>query len=327
MSFTYTNNHNLPLSLLVFLLHDDYEYDARSNSISATTLIRPIRQLVLAQQNKTLQKSVDVYDLVASRMGSAIHTMCETAWGTEKNITTACKILGMSDSVRKSLIINPETPDASRIPIYVEQRTEKEIGGYIVTGKFDLVLDGNLHDYKSGSVWGFIYDSNADQYAKQGSIYKWLNPDKITSEFTTINYIFTDWSASKAKQDKNHPQRRVTTKKYPLWSVEKTEEWIQNKLDLLTKLKHLPQSALPQCTDEELWATETVYKYFKNPDKMSRATKNFASMDEALIRKSADGDVGTIKVVPGEVKACRYCPVVDICNQANDLLTSGRLLL
>jgi len=50
-------------------------------------------------------------------------------------------------------------------------------------------------------------------------------------------------------------------------------------------------------------------------------------MDEALARKSADGNVGIIKTVPGEVKACRYCSVVGICTQAETMLTEGRLIL
>ena len=39
------------------------------------------------------------------------------------------------------------------------------------------------------------------------------------------------------------------------------------------------------------------------------------------------GNVGTIKTVPGEVKACRYCPVVSICTQAETMLADGRLVL
>ena len=50
-------------------------------------------------------------------------------------------------------------------------------------------------------------------------------------------------------------------------------------------------------------------------------------MDEALQRKSQDGDVGMIRTVPGEVKACRYCSVVEICKQAQDMQMSGRLHL
>ena len=50
-------------------------------------------------------------------------------------------------------------------------------------------------------------------------------------------------------------------------------------------------------------------------------------MDEALIRKANDGDVGIIKTVPGEVKACRYCPVISVCTQASTMLANGRFTL
>ena len=324
----YTNKHDVSLALAVFLMYDKYDYDDRSESVSATGLIRPLRQLVLSQQNKELMKTVDISDLVASRMGSAIHDGCEEAWKDPANIAKALKVLGASDTAIASIRVNPEVVNEGEVPVYVEQRAEKEIDGMVVTGKYDLVMDGTLNDYKSTSVWTYIYDSNADSYTKQGSIYKWLNPDKITSDYININYIFTDWSAAKAKQDpKQYPQQRVLTKPYPLWSNSETEHWIQNKLAAYSRLADTPQSGLPECSDEELWASKTVYKYYKNPSAMTRATKNFPTMDEALSRKSSDGDVGTVVTVPGEVKACRYCPVVGICEQAERMLQDGRLNL
>ena len=261
-------------------------------------------------------------------MGSAIHSGCEEAWSDRKNILEALKLFGAADTVTDSIKVNPETVTENDMPVYVEQRAEKEILNFIISGKYDLVLDGVLNDYKSTSVWTYIFDSNKDNYIKQGSIYKWLSPDKITSDIININYIFTDWSAPRARQDpKSYPQQRVLTKEYPLWSTEETEQWITNKLEVYQSLIGAPQCNLPECTDEELWASETVYKYYKNPNKLDRSTKNFGTMNEALMRKSADGDVGIIKEVPGEVKACRYCPVVSICTQAESMLASGRLTL
>lgn len=330
MALQYTNKHNVSLALAVFLMYDKYEYDDRQNSVSATGLIRPIRQLVLSQQNKELMKTVDISDLVASRMGSAIHDGCEESWTNPENVAKALKVLGAGDTAVDSVVINPgnDVDLTGMIPVYVEQRAEKELDGMVVTGKYDVILDGTLNDYKSTSVWTYIYDSKADDYTKQGSIYKWLNQDKITSDYININYIFTDWSASKARQDpKQYPQQRVLTKKYPLWSNTETENWILNKLAAYKRLADAPQESLPECTDEELWATETVFKYYKNPAKTERATKNFATMDEALARKGADGNVGVVKEVPGEVKACRYCAVVGVCKQAETMMAAGRLNL
>ena len=328
MALEYTNKNNVSLALAVFLMYDDYDYDERSNAISATGLIRPLRQLVLSKQNAALSKTVDVTDLVFTRMGSAIHKGCEDAWKDPQNVKNALKVLGASEDAVNSIRINPPFVKEGETPVYVEQRAEKEILDFVISGKYDLVLDGTLNDYKSTSVWAYIFDSNADSYIKQGSIYKWLSPDKITEDYININYIFTDWSSAKARADtKTYPQLKTITKKYNLWSVEETENWIMNKLEAYKLHSNTPQEGLPECTDEELWSSQTTYKYYKNPNKLDRSTKNFDTMDEALLRKATDGNVGTIKTVPGEVKACRYCPVVSICTQAETMLADGRLTL
>lgn len=327
--FKFTNKYDVSLALAVFLMYDQYDHDVRSNAISATTIMKPLRQLILTRQHPDVAKEVDISDLVASRMGTAIHEGCQQAWEDQGNVNEALKALGASPAAIARVVVNPESAvGEGQIPVYVEQRHEKEVDGYIISGKFDLVLDGTVNDYKSTSVWGYIYDSNAENHTIQGSIYKWLSPDKITSDYININYIFTDWSAAKARQDpRRYPQQRVLTKKYPLWSTSATEEWIRNKLDLLTQNMDNPQEAIPECSKEDLWASETVFKYYKNPNKKDRATKNFSTMDDALLKQSSDGNVGEIVEVPGEVKACRYCKVVSICTQAETMLADGRLIL
>tara|TARA_R110002020_G_scaffold94362_1_gene227160 strand:- start:6020 stop:7015 length:996 start_codon:yes stop_codon:yes gene_type:complete len=331
MAFEYTNKLNISLPLAVFLMYDSYDHDKRDNVISATGLLRPIKQLVLTQQNRHLDTIKDVSDLVAARMGTAIHDACEKSWSNRNNVLEALKLMGAADGVVDSIRVNPEDPDSleeGHLAIYVEQRAEKEIMNMIVSGKYDLVLDGQLSDYKSTSVWTYIYGSKIEDYIKQGSIYKWLSPSKITGDTVTIHYIFTDWSASAARNDpKRYPQQRILSKEYPLWSIEETENWIKNKLELYQTLAHSSQEELPECTDEELWATETKYKYYKNPEKTLKSTKNFSTMDAALIKKAEDGNVGTIKEVPGEVRACQYCPVAQICTQAASMQASGRLVL
>lgn len=326
MAFKYTNKDNVSLPLAVWLMHDDYDYDKRDNVISATALLKPTRALVLIDEYKGSDKTVDIMSLVSARMGSAIHAVAEQAWTNRGNISKALQALQVSNLDEK-LVINPDVVKEGDIPIYVEQRHEKEINDYIISGKYDLVVDGTVSDYKSTSVWSYIFDSNALKYTQQASIYKWLAPDRITDNAVHIQYIFTDWSAAQAMRDSSYPQTRVLTKEYPIWSVEQTEHFIKEKLDLLKQYKGRPQEELPQCTKEELWESETTYKYYKNPTKMARSTKNFDNMDEANIRLANDGGVGTVVTVPGEVKACRYCEVSDICKQAQNLIQQGRLVL
>jgi hypothetical protein len=326
MAFKYTNKDNVSLPLAVWLMHDEYDYDKRNNVISATALLKPIRALILIDQHKDLDKTVDIMSLVSARMGSAIHAIAEKAWTNRANISKALKALQVSNLDDK-LVINPNKVKEGEIPIYVEQRHEKEIDDYIISGKYDLIVDGTVSDYKSTSVWSYIFDSNALKYTQQASIYKWLVPDRITDNSVHIQYIFTDWSASQAMRDSSYPQTRVLTKEYPIWSTEQTKFFISEKIKLLKQYKDSPQEDLPECTKEELWESETKYKYYKNPAKMARATKNFDTLDEANVRLASDGGVGTVVTVPGEVKACRYCEVSDICKQAQNLIQQGRLVL
>lgn len=327
MAFKYTNNNNISLPLAVWLMHDDYDYDSRTNVISATSLLKPTRAFILKMQNIGLDKEVDISDLVASRMVSAIHAIAEEAWTHPENVTKALEALGTSGLADK-IHINPEGDvNSGDIPVYVEQRHETEVDGFIISGKYDLVLDGTISDYKSTSVWTYIYDSNALKYTQQGSIYKWLAPDRITDNKIDIQFIFTDWSSAQARRDSKYPQSKVITKSYPLWSTAQTEHFIKQKLYDIKSTMALPQEMLPECTSEDLWESETKYKYFKNPSKMTRATKNYDTMDEAAIRLASDGNIGVIETVRGEVKACRYCEVVGICTQAKNLQAQGRLVL
>ena len=329
MPFKYTNKDNISLPLAVWLMHDSYDYDQRENVISATSLLKPIRALTLIQQNKGLDKTVDIMNLVSARMGSAIHAIAEEAWTNRYNISKALETLEMFNLDDK-IVINPSDMDGfdygEHIPIYVEQRHEKEVDDFIISGKYDLVVDGTVSDYKSTSVWTYIFDSNALKYTQQGSIYKWLTP-KITENIIQIHYIFTDWSSSQAMRDPKYPQTRVITKEYPLWSFEQTDYFIRNKIKEFKECLDKPQNKLPECTKEELWESDTKYKYYKNPAKMARATKNYNTLDEANARLAADGRVGTVVTVPGEVKACRYCEVSDVCEQAKNLINQGRLVL
>jgi hypothetical protein len=117
------------------------------------------------------------------------------------------------------------------------------------------------------------------------------------------------------------------TKTYPLMSLEATEQWLTTKLQTIQAYLNADQEALPECTDEELWATSTVFKYYKNPSKLDRSTKNFDTLGAANARLTIEGSVGVVKEVRGQVKACTYCNALNVCNQAKQLIMQGRLLV
>jgi len=317
-----TNNGDIPLSLALWLLHDDYDHNSDPNTISATSLLKPLRAIVLGRTIPS-SKDIDLMDLVPSRMGTAIHTAVENAWGSGI-VYDSLRKLGYSDEIAKKVIINPKVLVAGDLPIYMENRRVKPLGKWNVSGKYDFVIDGVLEDFKSTSTWAYIFQSNVTKYIEQGSIYKWLNPDIITEDYMNITYIFTDWSATKAKQDASYPQYRIQVQKLTLMTVEETEKFLQNKLSQIEKYELLPVADLPLCTKEELWQRDSVWKYYKDPTKTTRSTKNFDNASAAYARLSADG-VGSVIEVSGEAKKCVYCEVRNVCTQAEQLELEGVL--
>ncbi|WP_244832388.1 hypothetical protein [Caballeronia sp. TF1N1] len=320
-----TNNNDVSLPMAVWLLHDEYDYQHEENYISATRLMRPLRHLVLPHRIPPEQKvQPDVSDYIASSLGKAIHDSIEKAW--TKGYAESLKLLGYTDAVIDRIRINPETVKDGDIPIYLEQRAKKQVvvNGrmYTVGGKFDMVAEGIVQDYKSTSVWTWIYGGKDDDYRLQGSLYRWLNPEKITEDFIRINFLFTDWSSADSKTNPKYPPQRVAYKDVPLLSLEETDAWVTWKLSLIQKYWNTPEKDLPECTEDELWRSAPKFKYYSDPTKTSgKSTKNFDALHEAnQFWKVDKGGKGIVITVPGEVKRCSYCESFNVCTQKDRYL-------
>jgi hypothetical protein len=322
-----SNNSDISLPLAVWLLADDYDYQTDENYISATKLMRPLRHLVLPHRIPDKERPMpDVQDYIASALGKALHDSIEKAW--TNGYTKALKMMGYSEDIISHVRINPDEPEEGTIPIYIEQRAKRTIKimgkVYTIGGKFDMVMEGKVMDNKSTTVYTWIYGGKDDDYRLQGSIYRWLNPDKITEDTIRINFIFTDWSAADARANPKYPQQRVAYKEIPLLTVEETEAWIIWKLTQVQKYWGVPENQVPECTDEELWRSAPKYKYYSDPLKTTgKSTKNFDALSEAnqwwKVEKSGKGIVIT---VPGEVKRCGYCEAFNICTQKDRYITT-----
>jgi len=320
MKITNASSINLPLA--VWLLHDEYDYIDKENYVSATSLMKPIRQTILTSRIPWNERQQDVSDKIASTMGHAVHDSIERAWS--KGHAKAMKLLGYPENIINRVVINP-TPELLRerndwIPVYMEQRAFREINVdgevFEIGGKFDMVADGELYDHKSTSAFSWLFGTRDDDHQIQGSIYRWLNPNLITGNVIHINYIFTDWSRMQARSNPKYPQKRVEEKHIPLLSTAEIEHWIKDRLRLYQRYRDASEDHIPECTDKELWRSEPTYKFYRDPTKLSgRSTKNFDNKHEAEQFKSEKGGSGVIITVPGEAKACNYCNAYDVCKQ------------
>lgn len=318
----YTNNEGIPLALAVLFVNDLYDHSDEPNTISVTTLLDSVRQIILSMR-ATGTGTIDVSDMIASAYGTALHSALEQAWLDPYN---ALESLGYPKKMWEQVIINPSLEDIHYlnqgtvyIPIYVEQRSIKQIAGWNVSGKFDLVIDGRLNDLKNRKVWAYLNSSNDKKDILQASIYRWLNQDKISEEDFSILWLFTDWNSLEALKNPLYPKQRWLEQKFKLLSIQETEQYLINKLNLINQYIKSSESELPLCTDEDLWMGKSVWKYYKAYGQ-SRSTKNF---DNALDAHKEILKGGYVNEVKGKAIRCTYCSASSICSQYKDLVTQG----
>lgn len=103
---SYTNTTGVSLPLAVWLATDNYGGKSKANpyQISATTLLKSPRQIVLGMRADPTDEKIDVADIVKSRIGTAIHTAIESAWNVNNDtLVHALASLGITEAISKIL--------------------------------------------------------------------------------------------------------------------------------------------------------------------------------------------------------------------------------
>lgn len=311
--------------MAVWLAHDTYSDGSEDrpgeNLISATSLLRSTRQIVLGARLEPGDNPIDVSDLIASRFGNAVHDSVEFAW--KNGYRDAMTKLGYPKRMIEKIIINPEDHELEdgMIPVYLEQRAFRKIKvdgrEFTISGKFDKIINGELNDIKTTSVYAAINGTKDEDYRLQMSLYRWINPEKVTSELFRIQHIFTDWQRFQTNINKDYPRHRVQEYTGELLPLAQTETWIRDKIREILVNQELPEPEIKPCSDQELWMSDSVWKYYSDPERAKsggRSTRNFTDYPSAATHQSRAGK-GVIIEVPGKPRACSFCPVFTICSQ------------
>lgn len=337
-----THSPELPVSLAVWLSYDEYDYVDKENYISVTNLLKPTKQAVLAHRVKQhpvfKDKKIDVLSFFASRLGTAIHNSIEKTWDT--NPQRFLRMLGYPEKVADDIVVFNEStglPSAKelselrsqgKIIVAQEIRMYRKFGDYIIGGKIDFVFDGVPEDFKTVKTWAYGDKDKEEKELMQISMYRWLNPDLITSDTGKISQIFLDWIKGRAK-NANYPPLPIVPTTHKLHSLENVEKFIGNKIAELERCAGLEEKDLPKCTAQDLWKNPNTYKYYTTQEQAnnpkSRSKKNFNSYMEAEKYRLEQGK-GVIKMVEGQVKACNYCPGFELCQQKEEYLAAGILV-
>lgn len=325
---TYTNHTGIPLSIALWLATDDYDHNPDPNTISVTSLLKPLKQTILAKRVTGAAAVPDVAAQLSNRIGSAVHSAVERSW--LYNSKPGLLSLGYPQKIVDRVRCNPTAEellaDPNIIPIYLEQRANKVVDGMTISGKFDLVVDGYLEDIKMTGTFTYKHKTNDEKWRIQGSCYRWLNPDIVTKDTLKIQYIFKDFMQSMAKTP-DYPPSATHEYKIKLMSVQEADSYIRQRVADYKRLLNADEADMPPCSDEDLWRKEPVFKYYKNPNSTARSTKNFNTFMEAHARLAEDGFVGNIVEVKGEVVACKYCDAFSECKQKDAYVADGSLKL
>lgn len=329
----YKNSYEVPLPMALWLTCDDYLYANHANELSATSLLKSPRYIIgsrramypeqfpehlrpVVNTNEPIELP-DIQSRIAARVGTAIHEAIEKAW--KNNYKEGLRLLGYPEDAINKVRINPTESEDNIIPVYQESRLYKEIEvngmKFTISGQYDMIVNGNLHDIKTTSTYSYESGTNDNKYILQGSIYRWLNPELITGDELTINFLFLDWKQYMDNRNTNYPPAKAYFKKYKLLSIPDTELFIRNKLKQLVEYWEHPLELIPCCTPDELFSSKPVFKYYKNGfTEGTRSTKNFNSFNEASAYRAKNGFKGDIIEHRGKPFMCPYCNPIEVEN-------------
>ena len=213
----------------------------------------------------------------------------------------------------------------------IESNLELDIAGWHLVGTDDHYDEAlaKVMDWKCTTVWSIIF--NDHNWEEQLNIYAYIRR-KLGYEVKSLEVwtLLRDWQKNKAKwgHDPKYPKVPFARVELPLWTVERQEKYILERLDLFTKVIDGDIKA-PECTPKEKWQSPTQYKVMKkgkktaeiatiyNPAKEKR--EPILSVAEALEAASAkklkvDGENIYVQEFPGMDKRCEdYCVVNVFC--------------
>ena len=280
-----TNILGLPESIVRAVQNDPY--DRGDSHISVTGLIAPARKRALEIQHAD-ELVTDAADRIWSLYGQIVHGILERA-------------------------------DLGEDEIITERRLFIERHGWRISGQFDRFIlreKKKLQDYKFTSLWS-VKDGVKPEHEAQQNIYRlMLKENGYHVDELEIVSILRDWSKTRAKRDSSYPQNPVVVQQVDIWPDEKTEQFIKDRLIAHGKAQH----ELPECTADERWERDSVYKIKKNNNKTAvRGHANYKSSEEAeaaAAEMSQDGNAYSVEFHQGEAIRCEmYCEVANHCLQ------------
>ena len=273
-------------------MKDDYD---KVGDYSVTGLLKSPRQNLLYIRHDD-EITQDVSELAFMALGSGVHKMFEE---TKHN------------------------PDKWM----VEERLVYELsGGIKISGKADLVdkESGCVYDFKSCSVWTYIYGGSKD-WVKQMNSYRLLlhRVAGIETKSASIIALYRDWKFEEKERDKKnnpfeprYPPFPIMEVSVPVLDLDKVENAIEDRVAVHECAEALSDNALPLCDAEERWARGEVWAVKKKSVKRAMNGGLFETPEEARSFSNKQKVPTDIEHrFPKNIKCERYCLAAPFCSQ------------
>jgi len=266
-------------------------YSNMGADYSVTDLINTPRIVQLRKRYVDVLPPEEPEDLVKPFLGTAIHNLFE-----------------------KTLRQYEQRHPGSYL---VEYRCWDRILNRKISGQFDLydLRSNTLYDFKTTSVWKLIFGSTKE-WEQQLNLYGWfLRQMGLDVRRVRVISILLDWDRQRMFREKDYPRDQIRFVNIPLWSLDKQEKFLLERITLMKTCEELDDDHLPECTDEEMWASPTTWAV--EPDGGGRAKRVLNTYEEAKewLTKKKFKNHSVVKR-PGTRTRCeKYCPVQSVCSQ------------
>ena len=162
------------------------------------------------------------------------------------------------------------------------------------------------------------------EWTEQLNIYGYLyRKAGFPVERLQVITIFRDWSKLKSKIERRYP-KQIETINLTVWSDEKVEKFIKDRIKLFEMALTLPDDDVPVCMPRERW--QTIRWAVQRVD-AKRATKLFDTKSDAeeFIQKSNRTDL-IVEIRQSEPRRClEYCRCNQFCNFYQNYVNAKRV--
>jgi hypothetical protein len=307
-----TNRHGYPQAIVNMAKHYYEQYIPTPKQISATTLLKPIRQIILERRYYD-QISMDVSEMRHLLDGQAKHHMLEFHDHTLK-AELKLKVLTKNGYTLSGVLdLYALAPDL----VSQEWQHYRED---------ERPLIPSIIDYKNTSVRKSQQECH--DWKMQLLLYAWLAKENKMEVKQGIDYaLLKDWEEEKAGR-LNYPLHWIEAK--PLAITDTRLEWIENfintKLELIKQHEETLDEELPLCTEEERWKEKDSFIVKRVDGKRAIRDGTFTTYEEALPLLNAKNERAkttyyVIEKREGKPNRClKYCGARTFCPYYKQLM-------